>query len=104
MSQHDPKRREHSRACRHRGGQGTEWHRVKFFGKLAEIAGEYLRKGSQCYVEGSIRYSDFTGDDGVKKFYTDIVCDELQMLGGKGEGVQRQETRKTAATDDLPDF
>lgn len=64
----------------------TEWHRVKFFGKLAEIAGEYLRKGSQVYVEGSIRYDEFTGQDGQKRYYTDIVVDEMQMLGGRGEG------------------
>jgi single-strand DNA-binding protein len=64
----------------------TEWHRVKFFGKLAEIAGEYLRKGSQVYVEGSIRYDEFQGQDGQKRYYTDIVVDEMQMLGGKGEG------------------
>jgi single-strand DNA-binding protein len=59
---------------------------VKFFGKLAEIAGEYLRKGSQVYVEGSIRYDEFTGQDGQKRYYTDIVVDEMQMLGGRGEG------------------
>ena len=64
----------------------TEWHRVKFFGKLGEIAGEYLRKGSQVYVEGSIRYDKFTGSDGVEKYFTDIVADEMQMLGGRGEG------------------
>ena len=64
----------------------TEWHRVKFFGKLGEIAGEYLRKGSQVYVEGSIRYDKFTGQDGQERYFTDIVCDEMQMLGGRGEG------------------
>ena len=64
----------------------TEWHRVKFFGKLAEIAGEYLRKGSQVYVEGSIRYDEFQGQDGTKRYYTDIIVDEMQMLGGRGEG------------------
>lgn len=64
----------------------TEWHRVKFFGKLGEIAGEYLRKGSQVYVEGAIRYDKFTGQDGVEKYFTDIVADEMQMLGGRGEG------------------
>lgn len=64
----------------------TEWHRVKFFGKLAEIAGEYLRKGSQVYVEGSIRYDKFTGQDGVEKYFTDIIADQMQMLGGKSEG------------------
>jgi single-strand DNA-binding protein len=64
----------------------TEWHRVKFFGKLGEIAGEYLKKGSQVYVEGSIRYDKFTGADGVEKYFTDIVADEMQMLGGGGQG------------------
>ena len=68
----------------------TEWHRVTFFGKLGEIAAEYLRKGSQVYVEGRITYSELTGDDGQKKYFTDIVADEMQMLGGKGEGGERQ--------------
>jgi len=64
----------------------TEWHRVKFFGKLGEIAGEYLRKGSQVYVEGSIRYDKYTGQDGVERYFTDIIVDEMQMLGGRGDG------------------
>jgi single-strand DNA-binding protein len=65
----------------------TEWHRVKLFGKLGEIAGEYLRKGRQVYIEGSIRYDKFTGQDGVEKYFTDIVADDMQMLGGNpGEG------------------
>ena len=64
----------------------TEWHRVVFFGKLGEIAGEYLRKGSSVYVEGSLRYDKYTGQDGVEKYSTDIIADEMQMLGGKGEG------------------
>lgn len=64
----------------------TEWHRVVFFGKLGEIAGEYLRKGSQVYVEGSIKYDKFTGQDGVEKYTTDIIADVMQMLGGRGDG------------------
>lgn len=64
----------------------TEWHRVVFFGKLGEIAGEYLRKGSSVYVEGSIRYDKYTGQDGQERYSTDIVADEMQMLGGRGEG------------------
>ena len=73
----------------------TEWHRVKLFGKLGEIAGEYLKKGSQVYIEGSIRYDKFTGQDGVEKYFTDIVADEMQMLGGNpGEGgAGRSESR-----------
>jgi len=61
-------------------------HRVVFFGKLGEIAGEYLRKGSSVYVEGSLRYDKYTGQDGVEKYSTDIIADEMQMLGGRGEG------------------
>ncbi len=64
----------------------TEWHRVTFFGKLGEIAGEYLRKGSQVYVEGSIRYDKYTGQDGTERYFTDIIADEMQMLGGRAEG------------------
>lgn len=64
----------------------TEWHRVKFFGKLAEIAGEYLKKGRQVYVEGSIRSDKYTDKDGVEKYSTDIIANEMQMLGGTGEG------------------
>ncbi len=64
----------------------TEWHRIKLFGKLGEIAGEYLKKGRQVYIEGSIRYDKFTGQDGVEKYFTDIVADEMQMLGGGEAG------------------
>ena len=64
----------------------TEWHRVVFFGKLAEIAGEYLRKGSQCYVEGRLQTREWE-KDGVKRYTTEIVVDmngTLQLLGGRG--------------------
>ena len=64
----------------------TEWHTVKAFGKLGEIAGEYLTKGRQVYVEGSIRYSVVEGQDGGKKYFTDVVASELQFLGGGGAG------------------
>jgi single-strand DNA-binding protein len=63
----------------------TEWHRVKFFGRLAEIAGEYLKKGGQVYVEGRLRTEEYE-KDGVKRWSTDIVADEMQMLGSKGGG------------------
>lgn len=62
----------------------TEWHRVKLFGKLGEIAGEYLKKGRQVYIEGEIRYDKFTGQDGQEKYITEIVANEMQMLGGGG--------------------
>lgn len=64
----------------------TEWHRVKFFGRLAEIAGEYLRKGSQVYIEGALRTDKYTGQDGVERYSTDIIANEMQMLGGRGDG------------------
>ena len=65
----------------------TEWHRVKLFGKLGEIAGEYLKKGRQVYIEGRIEYGSYE-KDGVKHYTTDIIADEMQMLGGGG-GYQR---------------
>lgn len=64
----------------------TEWHRVKFFGKLAEIAGEYLKKGRQVYIEGSLRTDKYTGKDGVERYTTDIIGNEMQMLGGAPGG------------------
>ena len=71
----------------------TEWHRVKLFGKLGEIAGEYLKKGRQVYIEGSIRYDKFTGQDGVEKYSTDIIADEMQMLGGNESGERQSSSR-----------
>jgi single-strand DNA-binding protein len=65
----------------------TEWHRVVFFGKLAEIAGEYLRKGSQVYVEGSLRTRKWQGQDGQDRYTTEIVVDingTMQLLGSRG--------------------
>ena len=59
----------------------TEWHRVAFFGRLAEIAGTYLTKGSQVYIEGRIRTRKWQGQDGQDKYTTEIVADEMQMLG-----------------------
>jgi len=64
----------------------TEWHRVKFFGRLAEIAGEYLKKGRQVYVEGSLRTDKYTDKEGIERYSTDIIANEMQMLGGPGEG------------------
>ena len=63
--------------------EATEWHRVVFNGRLAEIAGQYLRKGSQVYVEGSLRTRKWTDQAGVEKFTTEIRADNMQMLGGR---------------------
>lgn len=63
----------------------TEWHRVVFFGRLAEIAAEYLRKGQQVYIEGSLRTSSYE-KEGQKHYSTDIIANEMQMLGGRPSG------------------
>jgi single-strand DNA-binding protein len=62
----------------------TEWHRVVFFSRLAEIAGEYLRKGSQVYVEGSLRTNKWQDQSGQDRYTTEIIANEMQMLGGRG--------------------
>ncbi len=67
----------------------TEWHKVVFFGRLAEIAAEYLRKGSQIYVEGRIQTRKWQGKDGQDRWTTEIVGNEMQMLGGRGGGGRR---------------
>lgn len=64
----------------------TEWHRVVMFGRLGEIAGEYLKKGSKIYVEGSIRTRKWTDKEGQDRYTTEIVAGEMQMLDGRGEG------------------
>ena len=64
----------------------TEWHRISFFGRLAEVAGQYLKKGSSVYVEGRLQTRKYTDKDGVEKYATDIICENMQLLGGKQEG------------------
>ena len=81
--------------------EDVQWHRVTFFGKLGEIAGEYLRKGSTVSVQGAIRYSDHTGDDGVKRYYTDIIADQMKMLGG-GRDRDEGSTQRQAPTRRAP--
>lgn len=63
--------------------ESTEWHRVSFFGRLAEIVGQYLKKGSTVYVEGRLQTRKYTDKDGIEKYATDIVAEQMQMLGGK---------------------
>ncbi|MEE8427756.1 MAG: single-stranded DNA-binding protein [Woeseiaceae bacterium] len=64
----------------------TEWHRIAMFGRLAEIAAEYLRKGSQVYIEGKLRTRKWQDRDGKDRYTTEIIADEMQMLGGRGGG------------------
>jgi single-strand DNA-binding protein len=80
--------------------EATEWHRVVFFNRLAEIAGEYLKKGSQVYVEGRLRTRKWQDKEGQEKYTTEIVCDTMQMLGGRqgmGEGGGRGSDRGDAS-------
>ena len=87
----------------------TEWHRISFFGKLAEIAGQYLKKGSQVYVEGRIRTRKYTDRDGIERYATEIIGDRMQMLGGKPEQSggrnsysEAKETGRMPQDDDIP--
>lgn len=77
----------------------TEWHRVSFFGKLAEIAGQYLKKGSQVYVEGSLRTRKWTDKEGVERYSTEIRGDEMKMLGSRPEGGGNNQQRPSAPDD-----
>jgi len=75
----------------------TEWHKVSMFNRLAEIAGEYLRKGSQVYIEGKIRTRKWQDKDGNDRWTTEIIADQMQMLGASGTSSQSS-TTKPAAT------
>jgi len=87
----------------------TEWHRVSMFGKLAEIAAQYLRKGSQVYLEGKLQTRKWQDKEGKDRYTTEIICDEMQMLGGKRDQTttasSEVSTDSTAASKDgPPDF
>jgi single-strand DNA-binding protein len=75
----------------------TEWHRVSFFGRLAEVVSEYLKKGSSCYIEGKIRTRKYQAQDGTDRYSTEIVADSMQMLGGKSEGGERSQQPRQQA-------
>ena len=64
----------------------TEWHRISFFGRLAEIVGQYLKKGSSVYVEGRLQTRKYTDKDGIERYATDIIAENMQMLGGRQGG------------------
>ena len=81
--------------------EATEWHRVVFFGKLAEIAGQYLKKGSQVYLEGKLKTRKWQDKDGQDRYTTEINADEMKMLGSKGDG-QQQEGQRPQQTQQRP--
>ena len=81
----------------------TEWHNLKFFGKLAEIVGEYVKKGQQIYVEGKLRTEKWQDKQGQDRYTTSIICDDLQMLGSRPSGGQQgqpQPSSQPAPVDD----
>jgi single-strand DNA-binding protein len=80
----------------------TEWHRVALFGRLAEVAAEYLRKGSQVYLEGSLRKRKWQDKDGNDRYSTEIVANEMQMLGGRAEASAPARSAPPAAAESAP--
>jgi len=72
----------------------TEWHRLVFFGRLAEVVKDYVHKGSKIYVEGRLQTRKWQGQDGQDRYTTEIVCNEMQMLDGRGEGGGGREPRE----------
>jgi single-strand DNA-binding protein len=75
----------------------TEWHRISFFGRLAEIVGQYLKKGSSVYVEGRLQTRKYTDKDGIERWATDIVAENMQMLGGRNAGESYQQDDQDAS-------
>ena len=86
----------------------TQWHRVKAFGKLAEICGRYLRKGDRAYFEGTLRTSKYTGKDGIERYSTDIILRDMKMLGGNKaagqQGKPQQQAYQPQGFENVPDF
>ena len=81
----------------------TEWHRVVMFGRLAEIAGEYLKKGTQVYIEGRIQTRKWTDQSGNDRYTTEIVANEMQMVGGKTGGDQGDDKPRRTPAEAAPD-
>lgn len=92
--------------------QQTEWHRLVFFGKLAEVAAKYVTKGTKLYVEGAIKYGKYTDNEGVERHTTDIMVRNMNMLGGKSDAdprppggpAARRQADHDFMDDEIPDF
>jgi len=82
----------------------TDWHRISAWGKLAEIMGEWLKKGSQVYIEGRLQTRSYEDSNGVKKYITEVVADEMTMLGGKGDSsaASAPKSEEVPLPDDAP--
>ena len=83
--------------------ENTEWHRIVFFGKLAEIAGQYLKKGSSVYVEGSLRTRKYVGKDHVEKYATEIKAENMQMLSSRTTSAETEMGIARVASDNIDD-
>lgn len=75
--------------------EGTEWVRINSFGKLAEICGQYLKKGSQVYISGRMQTREYDDKDGIKRYSTEVIAETMQMLGSKGDG-QSESSQQSA--------
>ena len=84
--------------------EATEWHNVTMYRKLAEIAGQYLTKGSQVYLEGKIQSRKYQGKDGIERTAYEIIANEMKMLGGNSQATQEQQTAQAQdnISDDVP--
>jgi single-strand DNA-binding protein len=82
----------------------TEWHRIVFYGKLAEIAGDYIKKGSHVYVEGSLQTRKWTDKAGVERYTTEIIASEMQMLDAKEKGAESVKGANEPVFDDQIPF
>lgn len=84
--------------------EATEWHNVTMYRKLAEIAGQYLTKGSQVYLEGKIQSRKYQGKDGIERTAYEIIANEMKMLGGNSQATQEQPKRKQATAAPVEDI
>lgn len=84
--------------------EATEWHNVTMYRKLAEIAGKYLTKGSQVYLEGKIQSRKYQGKDGIERTAYEIIANEMKMLGGNSQATQEQPKRQQATVDPVEDI
>lgn len=83
--------------------EATEWHRVNFFGKPAEIIGQYVRKGTQLYVEGKIKTKKYTDKQGVERSAFEIQCDLFKLIGSKPDDAPKQAPKEAPIYDDMND-
>lgn len=84
--------------------EATEWHNVTMYRKLAEIAGQYLTKGSQVYLEGKIQSRKYQGKDGIERTAYEIIANEMKMLGGNSQATQEQPKRQQATAEPVEDM